>query len=33
MDCIQLAEDRSGGGLCEHSDEPSGPIKGREFIE
>ena len=33
MDCIQLAEDKSGSGLFEHCDEPSGFIKVREFIE
>jgi hypothetical protein len=32
VDWINLTQDKTGGGLCEHGNELSGSIKGREFI-
>jgi hypothetical protein len=33
LERIHLAQDRQAAGSCEHGNEPSGSIKGREFID
>jgi hypothetical protein len=33
VDWIHLTQEGTSGGLCEHGNEPSGYLKGREFLE